>query len=81
MPYRIPPRSLACSKRCAVTASRSYASLTDGTGNYLQVAGGGVSCMIARFEIENERLRAFHDKPLPVRLDGRSWSSVVAALG
>ncbi|WP_321939107.1 hypothetical protein [Paraburkholderia sp. J8-2] len=49
----------------------SYASLTDTEGNYVQVAGGGVSCMIERFEIDaSQRWRAFHDKPSPVRPDG-----------
>ncbi|WP_334043413.1 hypothetical protein [Burkholderia ambifaria] len=48
----------------------SYASLTDDGGNYVQVAGGGVSCMIERFEFGRERWRGFHDKPSPVRPDG-----------
>ncbi|VVE11217.1 hypothetical protein PCO31110_02667 [Pandoraea communis] len=48
----------------------SYASLTDDSGNYVQVAGGGVSCMIERFEFGAKRWRAFHDKPSPVRPDG-----------
>ncbi|WP_010089731.1 hypothetical protein, partial [Burkholderia ubonensis] len=48
----------------------SYASLTDGAGNYVQVAGGGASCMIERFEFGAQRWRAFHDKPSPVRPDG-----------
>jgi hypothetical protein len=37
----------------------------------VQVAGGGVSCMVEHFEIDGERRRrAFHDKPSPVRPDG-----------
>ena len=48
----------------------SYASLTDGAGNYVQVAGGGVSCMIERFEFGSQRWRAFHNNPSPVRPDG-----------
>jgi hypothetical protein len=49
----------------------SYASLTDNAGNYLQVAGGGVSCMVEHFEIGGERRRrAFHDNSSPVRPDG-----------
>ncbi|BCZ81072.1 hypothetical protein [Paraburkholderia terrae] len=48
----------------------SYASLTDDSGNYVQVAGGGVSCMIERFECGAQRWRAFHNKPSPVRPDG-----------
>ncbi|MFM0009005.1 hypothetical protein PQR46_00665 [Paraburkholderia sediminicola] len=62
--------------RRAIRSLRSYgpsscASLTDAAGNYVQIAGGGVSCMIERFEIEGgSRSRAFHDKPNPVRPDG-----------
>jgi hypothetical protein len=49
----------------------SYASLTDDAGNYVQVAGGGISCMVEHIEIDGERRRrAFHDKPSPVRPDG-----------
>lgn len=49
----------------------SYASLTDDDGNYVQIAGGGVSCMIERYDASTQRrYRAFHDKPSPVRPDG-----------
>jgi hypothetical protein len=49
----------------------SYASLTDAQGNYIQVAGGGVTCMVERYEKEtNKRERAHHDKPSPIRPDG-----------
>jgi hypothetical protein len=49
----------------------SYASLTDVQGNYVQVAGGGVTCMVERFDVlTSTRLRAFHDKPSPVFPDG-----------
>jgi hypothetical protein len=49
----------------------SYASLTDEGGNYVQVAGGGVSCMIERYDATGrKRFRAFHDKPSAVRPDG-----------
>ena len=49
----------------------SYASLTDGYGRYVQVAGGGITCMVERFDPQSgERLRAFHDKPNPVYPDG-----------
>jgi hypothetical protein len=49
----------------------SYASLTDAQGNYLQVAGGGVTCMVESFDVSTStRLRAFHDKPSPVFPDG-----------
>ncbi|BEU75074.1 hypothetical protein MAFF211271_46290 (plasmid) [Ralstonia syzygii subsp. indonesiensis] len=49
----------------------SYASLTDEGGRYVQVAGGGITCMVERFDPQmGERLRAFHDKPNPVYPDG-----------
>lgn len=49
----------------------SYASLTDIRGNYVQVAGGGVTCMVESFDsATSTRLRAFHDKPSPVFPDG-----------
>jgi hypothetical protein len=49
----------------------SYASLTDNFGNYVQVAGGGVTCMIEHFKIDGgRRWRASRDKPSPVRPDG-----------
>jgi hypothetical protein len=45
--------------------------LTDNFGNYVQVAGGGVTCMIEHFKIDGgRRWRASHDKPSPVRPDG-----------
>jgi len=48
-----------------------YAPLTDVQGNYLQVAGGGVTCMVERFDVSTStRVRAFHDKPSPVFPDG-----------
>jgi hypothetical protein len=49
----------------------SYASLTDANGNYVQVAGGGVTCMVERYDaVGHRRFRAFHDKPSPIRPDG-----------
>jgi len=49
----------------------SYASLTKESGSYIQVAGGGVSCMVEQFDASTEvRSRAFHDKPSAVRPDG-----------
>src|ERR1044072_1359050 len=49
----------------------SYASLTDANGNYVQVAGGGVTCMVERYDAASrKRFRAFHDKPSPVYPDG-----------
>lgn len=50
---------------------RSYASLEDGEGNYVQVAGGGVTCMVERFDASTRtRERAFHDHSSPVSPDG-----------
>ncbi|RTD87551.1 hypothetical protein EJO68_24640 [Variovorax atrisoli] len=49
----------------------SFASLTDDVGNYIQVAGGGVTCMVEKYEVSGDnRMRAFHDKPSPVFPDG-----------
>lgn len=49
----------------------SYASLTDARGNYVQVAGGGVTCMIERYDAaDRKRFRGFHEKPSAVRPDG-----------
>jgi hypothetical protein len=60
----------------AIVALRSYgpssfASLTDGLGNYLQVAGGGVTCMLERRDAASGRhFRAYHDAPSKVFADG-----------
>ena len=49
----------------------SYASLTDAAGNYVQVAGGGVTCMLERREASTgQHFRAFHDKRSAVFADG-----------
>ena len=49
----------------------SYASLTDAQGSYVQVAGGGVTCLIESFDASTStRSRAFRDKPSPVFPDG-----------
>lgn len=49
----------------------SYASLTNESGSYVQVAGGGVSCMVELFDASAEVCsRAFHDKPSAARPDG-----------
>ena len=49
----------------------SYAALTDEAGNYVQVAGGGVTCMLERREASNGRhFRAFQDKRNAVFADG-----------
>jgi hypothetical protein len=40
----------------------SYASLTDDDGSYLQVAGGGVTCLLEQYRADTgKRLRAFGD--------------------
>jgi hypothetical protein len=49
----------------------SFASLTDEVGNYLQVAGGGVTCVIERRDASNNHhYRAFQDKRIAVFADG-----------
>ncbi|REG60852.1 hypothetical protein B0G80_3675 [Paraburkholderia sp. BL6669N2] len=49
----------------------SFAALTDVEGNYVQVGGGGVTCLVEwYFAASKGRLRAFHDRPSPVRPDG-----------
>lgn len=49
----------------------SYASLTREDGDYVQVAGGGVGCMIERREASTGRhFRAFRDRQHPVFSDG-----------
>jgi len=49
----------------------SYASLTRSNGDYVQVAGGGVSCMMERREAAtNRHFRAYKDRNHPVFADG-----------
>ncbi|WP_175759269.1 hypothetical protein [Burkholderia ambifaria] len=49
----------------------SYASLTNENGSYVQIAGGGVTCMVEHFDAETQaRSRAFHDRHNPVCPDG-----------
>lgn len=50
----------------------SYASITDEkSGDYLQVAGGGVTCMLEMYRANsNARVRAFHEKANSVFPDG-----------
>ncbi|HLP99428.1 MAG TPA: hypothetical protein VK149_13405 [Sideroxyarcus sp.] len=49
----------------------SYASLTDVQGNYLQVAGGGVTCLLEWRDAANRRhYRAHLDAPSKVFPDG-----------
>ena len=49
----------------------SYASLTDAQGSYLQVAGGGVTCLLEWRDAVNRRhFRAHLDAPSKVFPDG-----------
>jgi hypothetical protein len=49
----------------------SYASLTDDDGSYLQVAGGGVTCLLELYRVgTGKRLRAFGDVPNKAFPDG-----------
>lgn len=62
--------------RSTVLALRSYgpssfASLTDESGNYLQVAGGGVTCMLEMRDASARRhYRAFQEVDRPIHPDG-----------
>lgn len=49
----------------------SFAFLTNANGDYVQVAGGRVTCMVERYIADDKRrFRAYHDKPNPVYPDG-----------
>jgi hypothetical protein len=49
----------------------SFASVTDEQGNYLQVAGGGMTCMLERRDAASGRhYRAYNDTPSKVFPDG-----------
>lgn len=60
----------------AISSLRSYgpssfASITNSEGKYLQVAGGGITCMLELYDPEtNQRFRAFSDKKNPAFPDG-----------
>ncbi|TYK67492.1 hypothetical protein FSY59_27185 [Comamonas sp. Z3] len=60
----------------AISSLRSYgpssfASITNSKGKYLQVAGGGITCMLELYDPEvKQRFRAFGDKKNPVFPDG-----------
>jgi hypothetical protein len=62
--------------RSAILALRSYgpssfANLTDTNGNYLQVGGGNMSCLLERRDARTGRhFRGYHDKPSKVFPDG-----------
>lgn len=62
--------------RAAIMSLRSYgpssfASLTDEQGNYLQVAGGGVTCMLERREFASRRhFRGYKEEQSKVFPDG-----------
>jgi hypothetical protein len=49
----------------------SFASIVDEAGNYLQVAGGGVTCLLERRDAQSgKHFRGYHDKPSDVFPDG-----------
>lgn len=49
----------------------SYASLTDDSGSYIQVAGGGVACLLELYRADRgERLRGFGDVQSKAHPDG-----------
>lgn len=62
--------------RSAIGALRSYgpssiAILTDENRNYLQVGGGGMTCLLERRDARTGRhFRAYHDQPSRVFPDG-----------
>lgn len=62
--------------RAAILSLRSYgpssfASLTDQSGNYLQVAGGGVTCMLERRDAASgHHFRGYKDERSKVFPDG-----------
>jgi len=42
----------------------SYASLADAAGNYVQMAGGGITCLLEWYDAKKlKHFRAFHDRP------------------
>jgi hypothetical protein len=49
----------------------SYASITASSGSYLQVGGGGVTCLLEFYQAETgKRFRAFGEKKNPAFPDG-----------
>ena len=49
----------------------SFATLVDDDGSYVQVAGGGVTCMLEWRDIQTgKHCRAYHDTPSKVFHDG-----------
>lgn len=48
----------------------TFASITAPDGSYLQVAGGGVACMLERRDADGARWRAFLDEPTSPFEDG-----------
>ena len=66
-PRRLRARILALRSR----GPSSFASLTDDRGNYLLAAGGGLTCMLERRDVDQGRtFRAFVDKPSKSYPDG-----------
>ncbi len=49
----------------------SFASLTDSVGNYVQVGGGGTTCMLELYRTDSkERFRGYSDFTDKIRPDG-----------
>ena len=58
-------------KRLKSYGPSSFASLADETGSYLQVAGGGVTCMLERKDMPSgKQYRGYQDKPCNTFPDG-----------
>jgi hypothetical protein len=86
--------------RAAITGLRSYgpssfASISDKLGNYVQVAGGGVTCMLERHEsatgkqyrgFKQDRSKVFQDGTIlafgggEVKLNSDEWFTASEAL-
>lgn len=61
--------------------AHSYASLTDERGAYLQVAGGGATCLVERYDSDSgRRFRAFLDRAHPLFPDGTALEFGAGAL-
>lgn len=57
-------------KLCSYGPS-SFASLTDELGNYLQVAGGGLTCLLEkRTVVDGKHFRAYLETPSGIHPDG-----------
>ena len=60
-----------CLRKLKLAGKHEYAVLEDPDGNYVQVAGGGVACMLEMRRTQPlKHFRAFQDKHHPVFRDG-----------